>query len=501
VRLSSPLALFLVAAVALGLLVAAGSGLHAAVHRADETLALAATELGEAERLRSLRERTSRKTRSFLFSRRPRFVAELREAERELDELTDAMRQRAVSAEQLRLLDRIEYLETTRRGIADRVIAAAVAGASHDQLLSATEDELQPVSDAYDEVMTHFVHARQQVLAQARAASVESAASGRRIVWGAGIVALAIAAVSSLALGRTLRRFHGRAEQARRERDRFFEMSIDMACIAGSDGWFKQLNPAFEVTLGYTRQELLSRPFIELVHPEDRAATLREVERLAQGQSMIDFTNRYRCKDGSFKWLSWHAMPDQSGAIHALARDVTEYRRAQAKLLETSEALRRQAVVDELTGLHNRRGFGVLAEHQLRRADRSGAGVLACFVDVDGLKAINDTLGHDAGDRAIRAAARILQTSFRASDVIARLGGDEFVVLAVDANVESHAALAERLDERIAEYNAAPDREFALAMSTGWAVYDPASPEPLDALLKRADAMMYRAKIRRRSAA
>jgi len=107
------------------------------------------------------------------------------------------------------------------------------------------------------------------------------------------------------------------------ELERFFAMSIDMMCIAGADGCFKRVSPAFDV-LGYSTEELLSRPFLEFVHPDDVPATLAEVEKLAKGAPTIHFQNRYRCKDGSYRWLSWTSAPDPSGKLYAIARDVTD---------------------------------------------------------------------------------------------------------------------------------------------------------------------------------
>jgi rsbT co-antagonist protein RsbR len=119
----------------------------------------------------------------------------------------------------------------------------------------------------------------------------------------------------------------------------FFERTLDMLCIVGADGYFKELNSIWERLLGYTHAELCSARFIAFVHPDDQAATLAETRKLAdQGIETIAFENRYRCKDGTYRWLRWSASPDhEHSLIYAIARDVTEQHEA-TTALQTSEA-------------------------------------------------------------------------------------------------------------------------------------------------------------------
>ncbi len=120
--------------------------------------------------------------------------------------------------------------------------------------------------------------------------------------------------------------------------NRFFTLSIDMFCIAGYDGRFKRLNPAWERTLGYTIEELTASPFLEFVHPDDRAATIAEMGNLKAGAHTLSFENRYRASDGSHRWMLWNATPfEEQQLIYAAARDITERKRSEEKILKLRE--------------------------------------------------------------------------------------------------------------------------------------------------------------------
>lgn len=119
--------------------------------------------------------------------------------------------------------------------------------------------------------------------------------------------------------------------QAEDERDRFFTISLDMLCIAGMDGYFKRLSPAFVDVLGYSLEELYARPILDFVHPEDIERTKAEVERQTKGMKVLAFDNRYRRKDGTYRDLSWKSVP-VGGLMYAVARDVTQQKEAEAEL-------------------------------------------------------------------------------------------------------------------------------------------------------------------------
>ena len=112
--------------------------------------------------------------------------------------------------------------------------------------------------------------------------------------------------------------------------DGFFDVAIDMLCMLGFDGRFRRLNASWERTLGFTREELMSRPFIEFVHPDDRERTLAQNRDVRAGGQALGFENRFVCKDGSFRWLLWNAAPAPAGgAIYSVARDITARKQAE----------------------------------------------------------------------------------------------------------------------------------------------------------------------------
>ena len=141
--------------------------------------------------------------------------------------------------------------------------------------------------------------------------------------------------------------------QAEEERERFFTLALDMLCIAGMDGYFRQINPAWTQTLGWRKEELLGKPYIDFVHPDDRERTLAEAARMLPGVNSRLFENRYRCRDGSYRWLVWNACPfPEQKLIYAAAHDITERKQYEARLqaanaeLSASEESLRQALED-----------------------------------------------------------------------------------------------------------------------------------------------------------
>jgi len=212
------------------------------------------------------------------------------------------------------------------------------------------------------------------------------------------------------------------------------------------------------------------------------------------------------------RWALASSRPLASGAktLGAVVfyRDITERKELENKLASYTEelkssnvelqkaqiALEQLASADELTGLNNRRGFLTLATQSIKLAYRAQKRFALVFVDLDGLKKINDTLGHSDGDLAITDAAYVLSDSFRHCDVVGRLGGDEFAVLMSDVDEESARIVKKRLIDKVDKLNAKRHRSYTLSLSIGILICNFDEKEPLEALLARVDALMYEEK-------
>lgn len=152
------------------------------------------------------------------------------------------------------------------------------------------------------------------------------------------------------------------------------------------------------------------------------------------------------------------------------------------------------SLTDGLTGLYNRRGFVTLSEQQLKVARHSQRGLILVYADLDRLKQINDTFGHQVGDEALVRTAETLERTFRASDILGRIGGDEFAALAIRGSDEAVQAIPQRLQKIVTEYNAAAPRPYHLSVSIGAMYFDPLEGLSVEDMMRKADEAMYRQK-------
>jgi diguanylate cyclase (GGDEF)-like protein/PAS domain S-box-containing protein len=175
----------------------------------------------------------------------------------------------------------------------------------------------------------------------------------------------------------------------------------------------------------------------------------------------------------------------------AVMRDVTDERRLEDLLARQAEELRSLSLRDELTGLNNRRGFVTLATQQLKVAARMQRPIAVLFVDLNGMKPINDTLGHQAGDDALKDTGTILRTTFRESDIVSRLGGDEFAVLVNDVRPDDMRFVLARLEAGVERHNQTAQRPYRVSISIGVVHHAPGTVAAVEDLLAEADRRMY----------
>ena len=271
--------------------------------------------------------------------------------------------------------------------------------------------------------------------------------------------------------------------------------SMDGMAIIDHHGMCSYLNDAYAKTFGYSNPERLIGASWEMFYFEDELKRLKEqiMPAVWRDGSWRGEAMGLKLSGGTFPLEISISSVDGGGLVHVV-RDITE-----RKKLE--DTLRNSSLKDDLTGLFNRRGLLKQAAPYFDFARRQKETLLLLFIDLDGMKRINDEFGHNEGDNALINTAAILNRSFRSSDIIARLGGDEFTVLVTDLHANKEEAIA-RLNENLKAYNAADTRNHKLAFSIGVATLEPERMTCFEELLEQADQAMYEQKRmkRRRSA-
>jgi diguanylate cyclase (GGDEF)-like protein/PAS domain S-box-containing protein len=321
------------------------------------------------------------------------------------------------------------------------------------------------------------------------------------LAWLLGVYAVSLAAVESTAGYSPLTRWVftavslavvmgltsaivARRTKADRRARRFFDLSHDLLCTADMQGYFVELNSAWADCLGYRSEELRAAPFIELVHPDDRALTEAESAGLFDGKETVGFENRYLAKDGTWHWLRWSSTVDVDEAlIYARATDVTTLKLVESERENLLTEVATLARSDALTGLPNRRGLDEQLPREMARVRRADSELCLAIVDMDHFKAYNDAHGHLAGDAMLRQCAVAWDSELRGEDTLVRFGGEEFLVVLPDCPFEQAAEIVERLRA------ATPGEQTC---SAGLACWDWA--ETAVDLVDRADSALYRAK-------
>jgi len=400
--------------------------------------------------------------------------------------------------------------------------------------------------------------------------------------------------------------------KARAEQETFFELSPDLMCVANLRGYYTKLSRSWERSMGWTRAELCAEPLMNFIHPDDFLATKTALKDLTQGESVYGFTNRFRHKNGHYRWLEWVAFPEEGENIYGVARDITEVREAQralklaasvynntndsifvcngegiilsvnrafenhnryleheivGKSLEVlscdrnqdgnhfadmsrvlreqgswhgetlvcnkvgkcymsqttitpvkegkiadgerrfigvlrditaqkshEEKIRELAYSDSLTNLANRTLLLDRLDHAILKASRANKKLAVIFIDLDNFKSINDSLGHDIGDKALKLQAKRLSSHVRKSDTVARMGGDEFVVLTESVNhIHEIGNLVKKIIKTLANPIEIDEHILRITCSVGISLYPDDGADRIS-LMRSADAAMYAAK-------
>lgn len=262
------------------------------------------------------------------------------------------------------------------------------------------------------------------------------------------------------------------------------------------------VNNYIEKITGYSNWDLIENrnfAFSDLIIEEDKEKVSSLIKEGLTDRSPYHLEYRIKHKNGAVRWLQelGQGLFTKEGNLDCLQGaifDITDRKMMEEKLEETLEKVRNMSLTDELTQLYNRRGFETHGEQQMKIAERNKRGLSVVFVDLNGMKTINDELGHKEGDRALVAASDVLRKTFREADILCRLGGDEFAVLAVETDESSAKVMTDRLQQNVEEFNQVSGSKFRLSLSTGIALYDPHHPTTIQQLLDRADAKMYETK-------
>ena len=252
---------------------------------------------------------------------------------------------------------------------------------------------------------------------------------------------------------------------------------------------------AVEEITGYTAEEFVTEnpAWDQIIHPED-FLKIHESKKNVLSIPGYSMEREYRivCKDGQLRWVNELIQNVRDDAGKSIYIDGSLFDISDRKHME--EEIMALSMTDQLTGMHNRRGFLSLAEHHLRLSDRTKKGILLFFAALDGMKWINDKMGHKEGDNALIEVATVLKDTFRSSDIIARMGGDEFAVLAIDSSRLDPEILTNRLHNQLEVLNSKENRKFRISVSVGCAYYDPEKPSSIDELMAHADKLMYEQK-------
>ena len=245
--------------------------------------------------------------------------------------------------------------------------------------------------------------------------------------------------------------------------------------------------------MNVSKEEALGQPYQKFHPPEQSKRIVELVNKVFQAGVSVQ-QEHFSRRDNRYYLRTLSPVTDKGGktvAVTIVSKDITGIK-------QLEERLRALTLTDELTGLYNRRGFLALVEPLLKLARRQKKTLYMLYADMDRLKEINDTFGHQEGDLAIKDTAAIFRSTYRESDIVARIGGDEFVVIPVESADSDSAGIESRLQEKIENHNAKGERQYKLSISCGITHYDPLTPSSIDELLHEGERLMYEQKKKKR---
>lgn len=256
-----------------------------------------------------------------------------------------------------------------------------------------------------------------------------------------------------------------------------------------AEGRFTFLNPSWEKNYGYKIKDMIGKPFSDFQVPEAAEHYINAFRNCLIGESIIGHETTYFSKSGDEVDLEINLIPlhDSDGAVtgtQGTAFDITERKIA-------DELLQYISAKDELTGLYNLHTFMSMTEQQIKTANREKKQMLIIYAGVDGMQAINETHGREAGDKILIDTANILSKTFREADILARTGGDEFVISTLVSSKDHDKLIMLRLRENLDKYNTDKSGSLKLSVSFGSSFYNPDKPLSIEEVLSKADEKMH----------
>jgi diguanylate cyclase (GGDEF)-like protein/PAS domain S-box-containing protein len=425
--------------------------------------------------------------RGYLLTGQDAFLEPYADARRLLPESVRRLRNLVRHPRQQIMAGRLAQAIEKKTAFAAAVIQVKRQGGDYVKVVQTERGRLLMVE--IRKIATQMLGLEHQLLAQRTAAAVGAQRRTVVVLFLGVAFTLGLALFSLATVERDLRETTELSEELALAEKKFRELAenaSELVTLVDAHGQISYVSPSCSRLLGYEPAEFIALDPTALVFGEDLTAATAWIEGMLASNTKTAMMNlRYRTKHGDYRWFEVHASVLREvdvGAFNLLfsARDIHERQLAQQEVEQKADVLAHLSITDALTGLLNRRGF---VEQAAPRVDAARAGsdaIALVFLDLDGLKPINDGLGHEAGDQALKEAGRVLRQVCRGGDLVARLGGDEFCVLAQGMTESGYEHFRQRIEDAVRQLNDGQDRTFTLSFSMGVAFSTPASHESLD---------------------